>query len=380
MVQRIKRKIINLLSKCSYLSKRYSHEYYKSKVLRKAPWAYVSYITDVFFLKDESVFGIHQNKKEAIKIVDILNHFGYNVYVQDYQSSRSLPSKKFDLVFGLEPNFERACIQNPNALKIYYATGAYYQHQNSQILDITDKFNLKFNANIPYRRLIQPHNSCEIADKIFQIGSQFTIETYPPAIQQKIVLIRQSTQATIIKQDVAYADENEFLFMGSSGNLLRGLSFLIDYFSTTPQLTLHIVGPIEDDFYEAIKIKITGNIQFHGFLDINGSEFHSIVSRCNFIIYPSGSEGCPGSVLNAMKNGLIPIVTRWAAFDEITNYGFIIDKWDISAIGSTISRALLMSKEEIIIKKKACADYVLSNYSIGRFIEDFEQCLQNLLS
>ena len=72
-----------------------------------------------------------------------------------------------------------------------------------------------------------------------------------------------------------------------------------------------------------MKRKISPNIKLWGFMDINSDELTAIIDRCNFLIYPSGSEGgCPGAVINSMKKGLIPIVTPWAAFDGIEEYGF----------------------------------------------------------
>ena len=51
----------------------------------------------------------------------------------------------------------------------------------------------KYGIHLPYSRLVDAHNSCEISDVIFQIGSSFTIQTYPSKLQNKINIINQSS-------------------------------------------------------------------------------------------------------------------------------------------------------------------------------------------
>lgn len=65
------------------------------------------------------------------------------------------------------------------------------------------------------------------------------------------------------------------------------------------------------------------------------------------MIYPSGSEGMPGAVLNSMKKGLIPITTRWAAVDNIEELGFLMPSWSIDGIDVGVKWALSLSKDQV---------------------------------
>ena len=343
-------------------------------------WVYICYIAQVFYhLDDTQYLDSHQNKREAIVIANTFHKLGYNVYIQEFSSNKKIPNLNFTIIFGIESNFYKACKRFPQAKKIYYATGAYFKHQNKQIYDMTNYINSTYKSNLTYKRLVKPHKSIEIADSILQIGSNFTISTYPEQYQSKISLIHQSTQINSQSQIKKYAKENEYFYMGSGGNALKGLVLLIEYFHQHTELYLNIVGPIENDFYNTLKNQIGNNIKIWGFLNVNSPQFSQIIKRCNFIIYPSGSEGIPGAVINSMKKGLIPIVTPWAAFNEINNYGFLLEKWDIESINKGIKWSQSLSIETIEKLSKDCQTYVNQNYNITNFEKEFNQYIQAVL-
>ncbi len=373
---------LHILKDCPY------KDFFVSKVSKDAPWVYIAYISGVFYNKDNmSVINSHQNQCEALAQVDIFNEMGYNVYVQQFLSKGKIPQKKFDIVFGHEPNFVRAALQNPQSIKIHYVPGAYIDHRNNQIRKMTDYVNRTYHSNIPYRRLLEYENSnhdskaaYDLADKILMIGSKYTIETFPERLRSKIITIHQSTQFSRIASDIQYSPCNEFFFMGSGGNLLKGISLLVEYFSKHQEYTINIVGPIESDVREALGGIITCNIKLHGYVDVNSDKMMEIMERCNFIIYPSGSEGMPGAVLNSMKNGLIPIVTRWAAFDEVEEYGYVLEDWTTDAIGKGIDWSNSLSKDKIKDLKEKCSQYIVKTYSIDRYKQEFRDFFVQVLN
>ena len=80
-----------------------------------------------------------------------------------------------------------------------------------------------------------------------------------------------------------------------------------------------------------------------------------------------------------MKKGLIPIVTPWAAFNEINNYGFLLEKWDIESINKGIKWSQSLSIETIEKLSKDCQTYVNQNYNITNFEKEFNQYIQAVL-
>ena len=333
-----------------------------------APWLYFAYLSNAFYHQNNvSIMNRHQNMMETIKMVEVFNKLGYNVYLQDFRSTKSLPKHiNPEVVIGLEPNFNRACKKWPDANKIYFATGAYWEHANRQISHMTNYINKTYGGHIALHRMTKPHQASQMADYILQIGSSYTVKTYPEELQNKITCIDQSSTAEVSKKK--YAKENHFFFMASSGNILKGVSLLIEFFRDHPALTLHWVGPIENDFYKAMKGQMTPNILMYGFLNINSETMKDVVSKCNFVIYPSGTEGgCPGAVINSMKMGLIPIVTQWAAFDGIEEVGFVMKNWTIEAVQEGVDWALSKSQDEINVLSTRSQRIVSEKFSLDRF-------------
>lgn len=342
-------------------------------------WAYISYIADIFHT---CIAGnSHQNRREALIIGQVFNNMGYNTYIQQYDNNdyHRLRHYNFDIIFGLEPNIEAVAKLNPDALNIYYATGAYWQHQNNQVRLRTDEFNFRHSTSIPYRRLADEHFSAEHADAIIQIGNQTIIETYPPELRTKIHLVRQSTTEVSPLQRPRKVHRNQFLFIASSGNLLRGVPYLLDYFILHPESQLHWVGTQEEDVLAAYTNRITSNIHLYGFMDTTSPEFLAITQLCNFLIYPSGSEGCPGSVLLGLKHGLIPILPRLLRLDGL-NCGYILDGFTHDHIQHAVDWTNGLSDCEIRRQSYQCQNYANANFTLANFHNDFHKVLSHIIN
>ncbi|NDO61714.1 glycosyltransferase [Bacteroides caecimuris] len=362
-------------------TKNKNHHILYSLLNRK--WAYISYIPEVYYKKKDLHYMLsHQNKREALIIGEIFHRLGYNVKVALFNDSKECDDRKYDIIFGLEPNFITMCKKNPKALKIYYATGAYWEHQIASVITQTDLFNKTHNTHLQYSRLVKPHNSCEIADTIFQIGSSFTIKTYPQKLQQKIKIINQSSNFTglcNLEKKLETTSNTEFIWFGSDGSILKGLDIVIEYFMQNTQLKLHIVGPIDPDFkdYFQPRTKKYTNIIWYGFLHTYSEEFMNIAYKASFNIFPSGSEGCPGSVITLMQMGVIPIVSPCAAFDKIEEYGYLLPNLSIKAIDKAMqwSRALSPTQtQELIIKN---ISYSKQKWNIQQFEYEFHNLLKS---
>ncbi len=320
---------------------------YVSEVSPDAPYVFVSYIPRVFYLKDPKDLLWHQNMREQLVMVKVLNELGYNVYVSDYLSGTVPVGLNCKVVFGIFPLLDKAMERYPHALKIYYGTTAYWQHQERMTIERTDAFNRKHGAEMPYERLPEHSDGERMADFILQIGSRYTIETYPEELRSRMTLIHQSTTVESLSLPVPASRRTDYVWFGSRGNVLKGLDLVFDYFISHPSLTLHVIGgPFLEEFLAVYADKLTSNINIHGWMDVWSSEFLSVVSKCAFMIYPSCSEGCPGAVLTMMKLGVIPIVSRYAAFDEIDRFGYVMSGLDGESMEKGIDWAQSLSAEK----------------------------------
>ncbi|WP_029162234.1 glycosyltransferase [Clostridium scatologenes] len=362
---------------------------YKSIINRQGKSVLFSYINDGYWLKKGSKKLLtHGNKLESLVIKNIFNEFGFNFYSIRYD--KKIDVKKYrkvnpKIIFGIEPNFEKLCRAYPDAIKIYYATGAYVEHQNNMVKIRTDYVNNKKQCNIPYYRMVPENNAAKLADYIIQIGSGYTIETYPKKLRNKIILIRQSSFEFLnldIEEKKKVFDKKSYLWFGSNGSILKGLDLVLDYFKKNKNLYLHIIGSIDKEFKKVYEKELfyTQNIIYHGYIPIYDPQIVEIANKCSFIIYPSVSEGgIPGSVINMMRLGIIPITGIYASSKDIEKYGYILKNTKLTSIDNMIQETQKISDDNLIYKFKACSEYSKNNYNLKVFESDFKSSLNEVL-
>lgn len=348
---------------------------------KNTKWAYISYLPEVFFRQHDDVYlNTHQNKRESLVIGQIFAKYGFNFVVESFDTP-STDNRQYDVIFGLEPNFCDIAVKNMDALKIYYATGAYYKHQNLMVKMRTDAFNNKHSCHVPYYRKANENNASELADFIFQIGTKYTIETYPDEIKPKILLITQSSnlyKKISIEKKLGLCKRNEFIWLAGGGSLLKGLDLVLDYFCRHNEYILHVIGNLNKEVNEYYQEKLchNRNILFYGFMDLNSDTFINLAERVAFGFFPSASEGgSPGAMIASMKCGIIPICSRYAAFDDIDKLGFMLDDLTVDAIAASVQWTAQLEFGKILNLVTGNYNYA-AKWSLENFAVQFDVLLR----
>lgn len=348
-------------------------------------WVFISYLSEPLYKRvTDTYFNRHQNRREAIVIAEGFYQQGFNVHIRRFDKPILFSKRKYDIVFGLEPNFVYMSSKNKDALKIYYATGAYWDFQNNQIKNRTREAAKLFGYEFKLNRLVDPHNSPVIADHIMQIGTLNTLRTYPQQLRSKISLLRQSLTVSGNlyngNRRTQHAKRNTFLWFGSQGSILKGLDLILPIFKEQINFVLHIVGNMDDDFEEIYKREFqANNIFYHGFLDVTDPHFLAIAEECTFTIFPSCSEGgTPGSLLNTMYLGLIPITTAVCASPAMYELGEIVEL-NKKSIEDGINKLQQLSDVDLQLLSSRSHNYIKDNYSLEIFQSDFSSNLTKLL-
>jgi glycosyltransferase involved in cell wall biosynthesis len=144
----------------------------------------------------------------------------------------------------------------------------------------------------------------------------------------------RETASALEAKDFAAA-RLRFLFFASGSQVQKGLDLLLEVFARLPHLELHVCSGFakEPDFCACYRRELfeTGNIHAVGWVDVAGERFAEIARRCACVIHPSCSEGQPGSVVQGMHAGLVPVVTRAAGLD-IRGFGVEVEDDAIGAL------------------------------------------------
>ena len=328
----------------------------------------------------------HSNKQESQVIVDLLTSLGYQVDIIHFSNTKKLNYSNYDLIFGFGEPFENSFKDKKcSAKRIYYATGAHSFHQNTAEVNRIKEFNKKYNSNLLPKR-ITPWLwtlSISFSDFLIVIGNEWTASTYYKFSNIPIFTINATAlinpDLKNINRDINETRKN-FLWFGSSGLIHKGLDLCLEYFTTHTEYTLHICGPIEEDFFSAMDPFLTKpNIIFHGFVNVNSQRFIKIVSECLFAILPSCSEGQSTAILTVMSSGLIPVATRFTGLD-IGSLGYLIEQLNIDSLASTIKTISSQNNDYLNLQSTQCINYIKGEHSLENYRENLSKIFMKTIN
>lgn len=281
------------------------------------------YITEPFYTGESHS---HQNQKQVVEIARIISSFGYNVDVIDYNNDRIFLNKNYDLVFDLYPGFNLIYQNHMNlgCKVIAYLTGSNLSFAKKQERIRIDNLFKRKGKTLKLRRtegaIDLSYQEMKKMSAVFFMGNSYNWKTYTEFNIKKVYFIKNcGYKFDDIKKN--RRDKRNFLFLGSYGQVHKGLDLLLEVFAEKNfNFNLYICSSFkeEKDFctlYEK-ELFCTKNIYPVGFLDIYSNKFKELLEICRFLILPSCSEGLAGSVLTGMSAGLIPIVSKECGFED----------------------------------------------------------------
>ena len=293
---------------------------------------------------------------------------------------------KYDVVFGLEPNFLKAVTVFHPQKSIYYATGAHYIFQNNaendRLLDLEKRKGILLSP----RRFVAPHESSKIADAVICIGNAWTASTYSGESKQ-IECIPVSAYNMFSIEDIqaqkSWMDaRRNFLWLGSVGAIHKGLDLLLDIFSRNPNAHLYVCGNVrkEKDFLDIYKEELlhTNNINYMGWISPDSEDFKRLAIICAFSILPSCSESMNGAVPTCMHLGLIPLVSKECGLD-VENCGTVFENNSIRVIEGIILDHTGKDEQWLLQKSSQSYEFAKKNNTIENFSACFRDALKKIL-
>ena len=330
----------------------------------------------------------HSSFAEAKKIAEIFNNLKYQVDIIRYDGNFeqiNFAGRRYDLIFGLEPNFLKAIKKFSFKKSIYYATGAYCKFQNQAGEKRINELFKRKKVWLSARRVVAEHQSSDIADAVILIGNDWTKSTYT-SHAKKVETIRVSAFSFFPYNQIADSKDwdnakRNFLWFGSVGAVHKGLDLLLGIFSKHSDIELFICGAVEKekDFVNLYHKELfeTKNIHFVGWVSPDSKEFAEVVKTCAFTILPSCSEGMSGSVATCMQSGLIPLVSRECGLDA--KLGVVFKGNTIKTIKKEIIDISRKSDNWIKDESLKSYEFAKDNFNLQTFASDFEEALRKLL-
>ncbi|WP_091759514.1 glycosyltransferase [Butyrivibrio sp. INlla18] len=362
-----------------FLGRNVITNYFDTKYEKKA---LISYIIVPF--QNHQNDNVHQNFWQAREMARIVSNKGYDVDIIPYYDPYVHLKKKYDLVIAQFPK-DVDCFSNnikENAIKIAYLTTSSPEFNNAAELSRIDQMEKRRGVRLePLRQIPELTDDFYSYDAFFVMGNETTLSTYK-GINKNCFLIKNHTNAIDCSIDVNKKKSNNFMFIGSVGQVHKGLDILLEIFSEEGfPCNLYVLGAYknEREFYEFydIELNYTKNIFSEGFVDISSSKFKELSEKCSYMIMPSCSEGMAGSVLDAMAGGVIPIVSKNCGYDE-EDGAVILDNCDAETIRSFIISYSKKPLDWIIEKCQKEVEIARVKYSREQYTKSLEEAFDFL--
>lgn len=348
------------------------------------PRALVSYLADPVkdFLRNtpEIMFS---NRGIARSLPQALNELGYIVDIVNFDNTSFLPkTATYDLLIqhGALNNGNLRSGLKASGKTIYFSTGSYWRYHNNAEKNRFREFKQRTGVSLPPDRLIEisEEKVNNEANGIIALGNQdirLTYEDFPMVLNLDLACYPDK-RTKKVRKDHSIGRSN-FLFFAGGGCIHKGLDLAIEAFSDLSQ-HLYIIAFADDDFRRVYKKQLAQpNIHYIGNLPMRSQKYYDIFDKCSFAILPSCSEGQPGSIVECLNEGLIPIVTPDVHLD-IEGYGYSIDA-SVQSIKHVIAKTSKLSLEEITQYSNFAHQKASIDHSPEHFIATFKKHILSVL-
>jgi len=322
------------------------------------------------------------NSGKAQELPRCLNELGFAVDIVDHRNIGFYPHKKYDLFIGHEAaNFERiARALDAGTAIVYFATGLEWREHNRRQLLRLDEVKNRRGCSLRARMANPLEASSELADAIICVG-QRAAESFIGygnviGVDNAAFPVQWSGWQT---KDYR-AGRSSFLFFSGFGNVLKGLDLVLEAFAGT-NLEVYICTAIEPDFARAFRRELTEfpNIHVENWVVARSQHFEELVSKCDWVIFPTCTEGQPGSVIECMAHGLLPIISS-AANIELPRGGIDIPRLDVEAVRTAALQAIQMDPDEIEAAAKCLVRDSRIKYSPETFRANFKSAIRQVFN
>jgi len=348
--------------------------------------ALLVYLVEPFVIrKDDRRFLEHQNLRQCLQIASALGEAGYIVDVADIDDPKFFPERRHDLVLS-----HRADLPDPKgmmneSIRVYLATGKNHVVHNRNVRARYEALALRRGSVLAPLSL----NSEDLpfvrhAHAIVGFGNRESVATWTGMADVPLYPFNNygyaSTRSTVEPKDFARAGSH-FLFFASRDQVAKGLDLLLEIFARHSALHLYVCSAFKREraFVDCYRKELfqRPNIHAVGLVPVNSERFYDLTRRCAYVIHPSCSDATPGSVVQCMHTGLIPVVTKECGMD-LEGVGTVLPDDRASTIEEAILRGASREKSWLEDQARKTRQLATEKYSEESFIRRWREIAHSL--
>lgn len=347
-----------------------------TKIQKRVLISYIDYFSTLNLNK-----GIyHTNVLESIQIINVFKEKGYVIDIIHCNATeciKFISMEKYDIIFGFGEVFYKISKLNSNAKKIIYVTENHPKFSQDKETERNSYFFERTGKKIKLKRsgVFYKEKHFENIDYAIVMGELEPFEKYEFKKYQIFPTGFLNEKYFFMKRDLKKS-RNNFLWLGSTGAIHKGLDLLIEVFSKNKNLNLHICGFNANE--KNVVIPKLENIKNYGRINIKNDIFLKLVDSCSYIILPSCSEGCATSILTGMLHSMIPVVIKDTGFSRLKENAIFLNDYKLEILEKEIKELSLREIKDLDHKK--IYEYARKNFTLENFTREFNKIIEDILN
>jgi len=260
----------------------------------------------------------------ASSLYKILKEIGEVTYI-DPLEWEDVKGSTYDLFIGQIQNFGIISDNISAERSVLFAVNSHPDFRNTALLDFIKENSLSEGSLAPNELVDseEQKKSISLADCILCVGNMDIYNSYIDGgvLPNKIKMFNYSTGKSTDNPNNNTDGPIRLLYSASEIGLRKGFDILSDMAikHKNGDFKLTIIGKPSNKYYEnkinALKKQLGKKLLYRGWVSSETKKYDQLVYENDFIISPSLEEGQLGVAIEAMSNGVIPVVTKQSGID-----------------------------------------------------------------
>lgn len=264
----------------------------------------------------------------------LLSELGEVDYVDALSPPCSLPHAHYDLLVSIQGAVQALCRLAVFDRVILFAVNMPPTVRN-ELLSCFHRRNRVCPRRHVWHQLVHlsAMDDWECADAVFYVGSPLVADWYRRASYVPPYVVGLNYASALPEASAAdrrsAPDGVQLLYVATEMCMRKGFDIFAELALCAKDLgPVHIncLGGAGDRIYRA-KLRalcdhMGESMTYHGWVDSASEAYREIIRRCDFILFPSMEEGQAGTVLDAVSQGCIPLISVESGVD-IAPLGFV---------------------------------------------------------
>ncbi|MHB8710421.1 MAG: FkbM family methyltransferase [Minisyncoccota bacterium] len=251
----------------------------------------------------------------AKSLYETLFRSGFSVDYLDYSEIGKI-NGKYDLFIGHLSNWLAASKKSQAKTKILFMPTTHPLNRNKLIRKYSKLWKEPAEEFLPINGdVIKTFSE---ADFVLQIGNEYAIKALlENGVPLKKILHIHYGINYLNNENIPQKDINNFIYLAAGLGLRKGLPKVMEIFSNKlfSEKKLTVVGTIYESrnkkYWEdklVVFLRNNPNSIYLGFIKSDTKEYKEVIDKNSWLIFPTIEEGEPGTALEAMSRGVVPIM------------------------------------------------------------------------